>query len=219
MSIGRTFEEAIQKAVRMVNTNLDGFGPPATYEADWAALVQSRLKAATAAAAAATTAATPRRCVVDNDSIRSACHFYASVPALSRGHTCPCSIAAQSPLPVPLGEVQQPVVLSSEGATGPRVGGGMRRYKDDPALIAEIDRCGRAGTCSGVPSSASSSSSHAHPPAAACCRKLKQPSDNRLWDIAIAFDIGYSVDRVHELSRIDRWFLSKLRRITDMVGA
>ena len=31
MSIGRTFEEAIQKAVRMVNPNLAGFGPPPSF--------------------------------------------------------------------------------------------------------------------------------------------------------------------------------------------
>ncbi|RKP39607.1 hypothetical protein BJ085DRAFT_17869 [Dimargaris cristalligena] len=43
--------------------------------------------------------------------------------------------------------------------------------------------------------------------------ELTNPSDQRLFAIANALHQGYSVDRIWELTRIDRWFLNKLRNI------
>ena len=41
--------------------------------------------------------------------------------------------------------------------------------------------------------------------------ELRRPTPNRMFALADAFyNAGYSVDRVHELTKIDRWFLSKL---------
>ena len=45
---------------------------------------------------------------------------------------------------------------------------------------------------------------------------LRVPTDKRLWAVQYALEIGYSVDEVHRLSRIDRWFLYKLKRIATM---
>ena len=42
---------------------------------------------------------------------------------------------------------------------------------------------------------------------------LSQPTDNRIFAIAQAMKQGYSVDRIHELTKIDRWFLYKLKNI------
>ena len=42
---------------------------------------------------------------------------------------------------------------------------------------------------------------------------LKSPTDRRIFVIAKALADGYSVDRIHELTKIDRWFLYKLRNI------
>ncbi|MDE7468427.1 MAG: carbamoyl phosphate synthase large subunit, partial [Muribaculaceae bacterium] len=42
---------------------------------------------------------------------------------------------------------------------------------------------------------------------------LKSPTDKRVFALAEAFSRGYSVDRIHELTKIDRWFLYKLRNI------
>lgn len=39
---------------------------------------------------------------------------------------------------------------------------------------------------------------------------LGEPTDRRIFVISKAFRAGYSVDQVHELTRIDRWFLQKL---------
>ena len=42
---------------------------------------------------------------------------------------------------------------------------------------------------------------------------LSTPTDNRIFVIAQAMKEGYSVDRIHELTKIDRWFLYKLENI------
>lgn len=42
---------------------------------------------------------------------------------------------------------------------------------------------------------------------------LRHPTDSRIFAIAAAFEAGYSVDRIHELTKIDRWFLDKLDNI------
>ncbi len=45
--------------------------------------------------------------------------------------------------------------------------------------------------------------------------ELEAPTDQRVFAISEALQAGYSVDRIHELTRIDRWFLEKLKNITD----
>ena len=42
---------------------------------------------------------------------------------------------------------------------------------------------------------------------------LSHPTDTRIFAIAAAFESGYSVGRIHTLTRIDRWFLDKLAHI------
>lgn len=46
--------------------------------------------------------------------------------------------------------------------------------------------------------------------------RLKTPTDTRLFAVQTAFEIGWTVDQVHDLTRIDKWFLSKLRNIAMM---
>ncbi|KAI8845118.1 hypothetical protein BJ741DRAFT_659217 [Chytriomyces cf. hyalinus JEL632] len=45
--------------------------------------------------------------------------------------------------------------------------------------------------------------------------ELKNPSDQRVFAIANALHQGYTVDKIHELTNIDKWFLYKLKNITD----
>jgi len=45
---------------------------------------------------------------------------------------------------------------------------------------------------------------------------LKTPRDGRLWYIAEALRSGMHVDEIHELTRIDRWFLNNIREIVDV---
>ncbi|MBR9699871.1 carbamoyl-phosphate synthase (glutamine-hydrolyzing) large subunit [Candidatus Woesearchaeota archaeon] len=47
-------------------------------------------------------------------------------------------------------------------------------------------------------------------------KELQQPTDERVFAIAKAFQQGYSVDRIYALSKIDRWFLHKLGNIVKM---
>ena len=44
-------------------------------------------------------------------------------------------------------------------------------------------------------------------------KSLREPTDNRIFVIAKAFDAGYTVKQVHELTKIDNWFLDKLYNI------
>ena len=44
-------------------------------------------------------------------------------------------------------------------------------------------------------------------------KALREPTDKRIFVISKAFRAGYTVDKVHELTKIDRWFLEKLMNI------
>lgn len=46
-------------------------------------------------------------------------------------------------------------------------------------------------------------------------QELKQPSDNRIHVLAAAYKEGYSIERLYELTKIDRWFLSRMKCIMD----
>lgn len=44
-------------------------------------------------------------------------------------------------------------------------------------------------------------------------QSLKEPTDRRIFVIENAFRKGYTVDRIHELTKIDKWFLYKLQNL------
>ncbi|NWG30256.1 MAG: carbamoyl-phosphate synthase large subunit [Rhodocyclaceae bacterium] len=46
--------------------------------------------------------------------------------------------------------------------------------------------------------------------------QLARPSAERLWYVADAFGIGMSIDKVHELTRIDPWFLAQIKELVDL---
>ena len=46
-------------------------------------------------------------------------------------------------------------------------------------------------------------------------KALREPTDKRIFIISKAMHAGYTVDQLHELTRIDRWFLQKLQNIMD----
>ncbi|SBV93493.1 Carbamoyl-phosphate synthase, large subunit [uncultured Dysgonomonas sp.] len=45
--------------------------------------------------------------------------------------------------------------------------------------------------------------------------ELSNPTDLRVFAIAKAFEEGYTVERIHDLTKIDPWFLEKLKNIYD----
>ena len=45
---------------------------------------------------------------------------------------------------------------------------------------------------------------------------LHEPTDMRIFVISKALKIGYSVEQIHQLTKIDRWFLQKLKHIVDI---
>ena len=49
-------------------------------------------------------------------------------------------------------------------------------------------------------------------------RRLAIPHPERLWDLLHAFEIGYSPELLHEITRIDPWFLNQLQQILELKG-
>ena len=45
---------------------------------------------------------------------------------------------------------------------------------------------------------------------------LHEPTDMRIFVVSKALQIGYSVEQIHQLTKIDRWFLQKLKHIVDI---
>lgn len=44
-------------------------------------------------------------------------------------------------------------------------------------------------------------------------KALREPTDNRIFVISKAFQKGYTIDHIHDLTKIDKWFLHKLYNI------
>lgn len=50
-------------------------------------------------------------------------------------------------------------------------------------------------------------------------KALHEPTDRRIFVISKAFRAGYSIDQIHELTKIDKWFLQKLYGIIQTAEA
>ena len=46
-------------------------------------------------------------------------------------------------------------------------------------------------------------------------KALNEPTDNRIFVISKAMQAGYTIDQIYALTKIDKWFLSKLQGIVD----
>ncbi len=47
-------------------------------------------------------------------------------------------------------------------------------------------------------------------------KALREPTDKRVFVISKAFRAGYTIDQIHELTKIDKWFLQKLMNIINL---
>ncbi|HCY75881.1 MAG TPA: carbamoyl phosphate synthase large subunit [Ignavibacteriales bacterium] len=47
-------------------------------------------------------------------------------------------------------------------------------------------------------------------------KELSEPTDKRIFAIAVALQQGYSVDKIHDLTKITKWFLYKMKNIVDL---
>ena len=45
---------------------------------------------------------------------------------------------------------------------------------------------------------------------------LREPTDKRVFIISKAMHVGYTLNQIHELTKIDKWFLEKLQHIIDI---
>src|SRR5690606_40383795 len=46
--------------------------------------------------------------------------------------------------------------------------------------------------------------------------ELGEPGPERIWYVGDAFAQGFSLEEVHQLTRIDPWFLSQIKEIVDI---
>ena len=46
-------------------------------------------------------------------------------------------------------------------------------------------------------------------------KALREPTDERIFVISKAFRVGYTIDQIHDLTKIDKWFLHKLHNILE----
>ena len=47
-------------------------------------------------------------------------------------------------------------------------------------------------------------------------KSLHEPTDMRIFVVSKALKVGYSIEQIHQLTKIDRWFLQKLEHIVDI---
>ena len=45
---------------------------------------------------------------------------------------------------------------------------------------------------------------------------LREPTDMRIFVVSKAMKIGYTIEQIHQLTKIDRWYLQKLKHIVDI---
>ena len=47
-------------------------------------------------------------------------------------------------------------------------------------------------------------------------RELSIPNDRRMWALFRALDRGWTVEELHDLTKIDRWFLTQFAQIVEL---
>ena len=62
----------------------------------------------------------------------------------------------------------------------------------------------------------SPSGNQTSPPWEGLGEALSHPTDTRIFMVSQALQMGYSVEQIHKLTMIDRWFLQKLKHIVDI---
>ncbi len=49
-------------------------------------------------------------------------------------------------------------------------------------------------------------------------KDLSEPTDRRVFFLSQAFESGYTIDQIHDLTKIDKWFLQKCQHIVDLAA-
>ena len=208
MSIGRSFEEAMQKAIRMVNPALNGFDTAgsellgADEEQDDA--LEVRMLSSSAASRIQDLPMSP---------VRSGSKSWAdaSLPAAAAAAASGAGAAQTLAIKAPV----------QTGKSGGNKKTPAKRGRTDSTASAgystpPVDAPGAAGGGKRPRKAAAAAVKAGGVDEAELEARLSTPSDTRLLEIAVAFSLGYTAERVHELTKIDNWFLHKLKRISDM---
>ena len=89
-----------------------------------------------------------------------------------------------------------------------------------PTARAEVEPAQGAGaTDNSDKTTQGESLDHEWPiPEAKLRRKLSVPSQGRLYYIRYAMKMGWTIDQIYELTKIDRWFLAQMKQLVDFEG-
>ena len=87
--------------------------------------------------------------------------------------------------------------------------GFVENHFDSEELRVKSEEFATASDCEDFGAEANSSFFTLH-------SSLKNPTDMRIFVVSKAMKIGYSIEQIHQLTMIDRWFLQKLKHIVDI---
>ena len=87
--------------------------------------------------------------------------------------------------------------------------GFVENHFDSEELRVKSEEFATASDCEDFGAEANSSLFTLH-------SSLKNPTDMRIFVVSKAMKIGYSIEQIHQLTMIDRWFLQKLKHIVDI---
>jgi carbamoyl-phosphate synthase large subunit len=102
-----------------------------------------------------------------------------------------------------------PTLTTQMKSVGEAMGIGRTFKESFQKALRSLDLKGREGTLAlGTPAKKE--------PEDLIRSKLRIPNAQRVWWISHAFQCGFSVEEVHQLTSIDRWFLENLKQISDL---
>src|SRR6185436_12764679 len=87
---------------------------------------------------------------------------------------------------------------------------------NNDAWLTSLNRQGSADSHQAAPVAPSGDSFEEFPiPEEKLRRKLSIPSQGRLYYIRYALKMGWTIDQIYELTKIDRWFIAEMQQLVD----
>ena len=96
------------------------------------------------------------------------------------------------------------------------IGQGMHGFVENKSLTPDPSRGGEGSIYSQDEKAAEKLTTPLSPARGAGGEASLAPTDTRIFVISEALQTGYSIEQIHQLTKIDRWFLQKLKHIVDI---
>ena len=96
------------------------------------------------------------------------------------------------------------------------IGQGMHGFVENKSLTPDPSRGGEGSIYSQDEKAAEKLTTPLSPARGAGGEASLAPTDTRIFVISETLQTGYSIEQIHQLTKIDRWFLQKLKHIVDI---